>query len=231
VTPILVGVALLLAAGCAQTKSFLTSGAAPEHTGTARILLMAPDIEVAELTAAGLLEPKKDWTIVAASNVDLALDEVLAAYDTSIVKYKADDDGAAYDDPDIQLIKLHEAVGTTILLHKYIPALALPTKKDTFDWSLGEGASALGQKYQADYALFIYLRDSFSSGGRVALIFVGALFGVGVPGGSQVGFASLVDLRNGDIVWFNRLASGTGDLRDPKLAREATEALLSKIPL
>ena len=34
-----------------------------------------------------------------------------------------------------------------------------------------------------------------------------ALLGVGLAGGSQTGYASLVDLRTGRVVWFNNLAS------------------------
>ena len=71
----------------------------------------------------------------------------------------------------------------------------------------------------------------FESSGRVAVIFIGALLGVGIPGGQQVGFASLVDLQSGDVVWFNRLLKGTGDLRKADLARSASEDLLSKLPL
>ena len=58
-----------------------------------------------------------------------------------------------------------------------------------------------------------------------------AVFGVGVPGGQQVCFASLVDLNTGNILWFNTLASGFGDLREPDSAEEATEALFDEIPL
>jgi hypothetical protein len=75
------------------------------------------------------------------------------------------------------------------------------------------------------------MRDSFSSGGRVALQLMAALIGIGIPGGQQLGFASLVDLRTGDVVWFNRLASTVGDLRKEESAHTAIENLLSEIPL
>jgi hypothetical protein len=42
-----------------------------------------------------------------------------------------------------------------------------------------------------------------------------------------VGFASLVDLETGDIVWFNRLARAHGDLRTPDAAAETVKALVS----
>ena len=42
----------------------------------------------------------------------------------------------------------------------------------------------------------------------------------GLAGGSQTGYASLVDLRTGRVVWFNNLARGFGDLREPEPARK-----------
>ena len=116
-------------------------------------------------------------------------------------------------------------------MHKYVPKLIVPTKKDKFDWTLGSGINQLRDDYDAEYALFIHIRDSYTSAGRVAVIFVAAVFGVGVQGGTQVGFASLVDLGTGDVVWFNRLFSATGDLRTAAPAGEAIKQLLSEFPL
>jgi hypothetical protein len=39
-----------------------------------------------------------------------------------------------------------------------------------------------------------------------------------------------VDLSTGNIVWFNRLARASGDLRDPEKARESAQALLADFP-
>jgi hypothetical protein len=52
-----------------------------------------------------------------------------------------------------------------------------------------------------------------------------------VPGGFQSGFASLVDLRTGKIVWFNRVLSVDGDLRNPDDARDTVGELLQGLPL
>jgi hypothetical protein len=58
-----------------------------------------------------------------------------------------------------------------------------------------------------------------------------AFFGIGLhPGGMQVGYASLVDLNTGQIVWFNRLMRGTGDLREPEKAAETLNVLLARFP-
>jgi hypothetical protein len=58
-----------------------------------------------------------------------------------------------------------------------------------------------------------------------------AILGIGLQGGMQLGFASLVDLQTGQIVWFNRLMSEVGDLRTPEAAQNAIEELLANLPL
>jgi hypothetical protein len=219
-----------VAAACAQTKSYVHDAVPAKPQGTVQILLLEPDIEVSELTAAGLLIPHAEWTRRAQSNVNAALSGLMTQNQAQLVLYEPPD-GLAADHPHTQLLKLHSAVGQAILMHKYTPQLDLPTKKDKFDWTLGPDVQALREVYDADYALFVFFRDSFSTGGRVALIMVAAVFGVGVPGGQQIGFASLVDLNTGNILWFNTLASGFGDLRDPGSAEEATDDLLDEFPL
>ena len=62
------------------------------------------------------------------------------------------------------------------------------------------------------------------------MLFRSALLGVGIQGGVQVGYASLVDLQSGDIVWFNKIARGTGDLRTRAPAQETMRLLLVGLP-
>ena len=47
------------------------------------------------------------------------------------------------------------------------------------------------------------------------------LLGGDIGGGRQIGVTTLVDLRTGQVVWFNYLARQTGDLRDEAGARAA----------
>lgn len=222
----------VLATACAQTKSFTNEAFEARSAERSTVLLMPPDVQLSELKASGIEEPRADWTQTARRNVRQALEDVLAKHQDVLRDYRpVDDPVSVYQDKHLQLVKLHERVGQSVLLHKYKRPFALPTKRDEFDWTLGEGIRRLRGDYDADYALFITFRDSFSSGGRVALIITAALFGVAVPGGKQVGFASLVDLETGRIAWFNVMQSGTGDLREPKRAFEATSAVLDEVPL
>ncbi|MFQ5785983.1 MAG: hypothetical protein ACE5H8_14335 [Alphaproteobacteria bacterium] len=225
---LIVAVAL---AGCANTSGFKRVGELARPAGTASVLLMPTDIELSELTAAGLYEPKAEWSEAATRYATAAIGEFLAQRDARLIAYTAPADGSPAAHAQTQLIKLHGVVGASILLHKYVDRLKLPTMKGRFDWSLGEGARRLGADSGADYALFVYIRDSYASSGRVAAIFAAAFLGVGVRGGTQLGFASLVDLGSGDIVWFNRLISSSGDLRKPVPARAAVANLLNDFPL
>ncbi|MFQ5930074.1 MAG: hypothetical protein ACE5MK_10260 [Acidobacteriota bacterium] len=219
-----------LLAGCTQTKAFFKSESNQPQAGV-KVLLMPPDIELSVLTAGGLLEPKADWTATARLYVTDALEGELRTKNVHMTPYEPPTDMPSKDHAYIQLLKLHEAVGDAILMHKYNPQFELPTKKDKFDWSLGQDLEVLREDNDAHYGLFIHFRDSYASGGRVALIILAAVAGVGVPGGRQVAFASLVDLKTGDIVWFNRLISSVGDLRNPEAAAKAVDQLLADLPL
>jgi hypothetical protein len=168
---------------------------------------------------------------MARKNIAKALAETLRRRQDTLLRYQPPKDDWEKQHLHAQLVKLHEAVGESILIHKYTPAYQLPTKTGKLDWSLGKNTSSLHEEYGADYALFIYIRDSYASSGRAAAIVVAALLGVGLPGGLQVGFASLVDLRSGQVVWFNRLLRGTGDLRTLSPAMEAIGVLLEGVPL
>jgi len=212
----------LLAGGCANTTTFQGAQGQVRQGADQTVLLMPRDVELSLLTTGGLHEPNAAWTDTARRNVDAALGQVY------------EQDGARLEDhpAHVQLVKLHQAVGQSILLHKFQPGFQLPVKGERFDWSLGEDSRALKQAYGADYALFVHFRDSFSSGGRVAAkVLLALLVGAHIQGGQQAGFASLVDLDSGRIVWFNRLVSGAGDLREPDSARAATESLLTDLPI
>jgi hypothetical protein len=198
-----------------------------------RVVLMPLDVQISELTAAGLHEPKADWTSSARVNIRDALIEELRGHGAEVAVYVEGPGDPQVRRDQIQLVKLHEAVGETIMVHKFQPALELPTKKDTFDWSLGPKVGSLRDEYDADYALFVFVRDSHSSGGRVAAAVLVGILSQGLyilPGGQQTGFASLVDLDTGDIVWFNRLQRGAGDLRTFDAARDSVSVLVTDFP-
>ena len=194
---------------------------------------MPMDIQLDTLTAGGILKPEAEWTAKARKHVAKAIREQMTQpdihliYPKDIEKIKLD---AEEEEKRNQLIKLHEAVGYSVLLHQYNPQYKLPGKKGVFNWSLGPEARFLKEKYSSNYALFVYLRASYASAGRVAFFIVAAALGVGIPLGQQFGFASLIDLETGEVLWFNRLLRGEGDLRTQKPASNSVKLLLSDFP-
>ncbi len=219
----------LICIGCATVA--YKNPQPPELPPNARVLLMPANIQLFELTVGGLEEPKADWTAAAEKHVHTALESFLAEKKDTVVQYEAPKDDPEKARFNEQLIKLYSVVGQTILVHTYFSGFNLPTKKDAFDWSLGSGIQKINEGYDANVALFIYIRDTYASPGRKVAMVVGALAGIVVAGGAQAGFASLVDLDNGNILWFGRLIRSTGDLRTPEPAKEAVSQLLSEIPL
>ena len=203
----------------------------PDLPTNARVLLMPVNIQLFELTVGGLEEPKADWTATAQKHVHSALNSLLAEKKDTVLLYEPPTDNPEKARSIQQLIKLYEVVGQTMWVHTYFEGYKLPTKKDAFDWSLGSGVRQINEGYDANVALFIYIRDSYASAGRKAAMVVGALAGIVVAGGAQTGFASLVDLDDGNILWTGRLYRPTGDLRTPGPAKAAVAQLLSEIPL
>jgi hypothetical protein len=131
---------------------------------------------------------------------------------------------------------LFSAVSSSVIQYQFFVGNRLPTKKrdnknDVFDWSLGKGVAALPGAAEADYGLFIYNEDQFGSTGR-KLLQVVAMFGPGisVKSGEHKGYAGLVDLKTGDLVWLNADGAMGGDVREADGAQKRIGQLLEGIP-
>lgn len=228
--------------GCVQTRQFADLDFAPPQ-GDYKLLVMRPDIQVGSVTTGGMVEPRADWTEAARTNVIAALRAQQGARGGNLfIAEKRDSIAGVPPETVAELERLHNAVGGSVALHKYAGAW-LPSKRGRgLDWTLGADAVALGRRTGYDYALFLHAEDSFASGGRVALQVVGVLgCAVGfcapnIGGGGQTAYASLVDLRTGELVWFNVLSAKSqiagikmGDLRAPEGAAQMVERLLGRM--
>lgn len=192
----------------------------------ATIAVMQPDIELFSISAGGVQEPKADWTESALKNVQMALHGKAAGLDLTVRELSESD----ADDLE-EINALHAAVAQSISRHHIFGGIfSLPTKDGKLDWSLGEAVLPLREKSGSDYALFIWMRDSYASTERKVAMVALALLGVGITGGFQVGYASLVDLHSGRVLWFNQLIRGSGDLREAEPANETVTALLKNFP-
>ena len=241
------GIALALAlsvpvAGCVQTRQFADlQFTVPQ--GDYRLLVMRPDVTVNSVTTGGMPEPRADWTEQARTHIIAALRAQQAARGGNLqIMARRNELANVNADQVADLERLHNAVGNSIAMHKYLGA-NLPTKpRRGLDYTLGAEAVELGRKTGYDYALFMYAEDNIVSSGRVALQVLGVagcIVGFCAPnigGGGQFAYASLVDLKTGDVVWFNIVQTGSqiaglkfGDIRSPQGAAQLVERLTGRM--
>ncbi len=241
------GIALALAlsvpvAGCVQTRQFADLQFTPPQ-GDFRLLVMRPDVTVNTVTTGGMEEPRADWTEQARANITAALRAQQAERGGKVQIMTRRNELPGVDEQLVaDLERLHGAVGNSIALHKYLGAY-LPSKpRAGLDYTLGADAVELGRKTGFDYALFMHAQDSIVSGGRVALQVLGiagCFVGFCAPnigGGGQFAYASLVDLKTGEVVWFNVVQTGSqiagikmGDIRSPEGAAQLVDRLLGRM--
>lgn len=238
---IMVSAGALVASGCVSTRQVADVEFRPPQ-GNYSLAVMRPDVTVGSVTTGGLVEPRADWTEQARANLLQALKAQQATRGgrTLIIENRNSVPGVSPESI-ADLERLHNAVGSSIALHKY-SGYELPSKRGRgLDWTLGEEAVKFGRATGMDYALFLHAEDKVASTGRVALQVLGVagcLIGFCAPqgGGGQVAYASLVDLKSGDVVWFNVLQTGSqlpgvvfGDIRTQQGAAQMVDRLLGRM--
>ncbi|HEX8938235.1 MAG TPA: hypothetical protein VF776_08210 [Sphingomicrobium sp.] len=241
------GLAAVLAAsvalsGCVQTRQYADVQFTPP-SGDYKLLVLRPDVTVGSLTTGGMVEPRADWTDQARASIIQALKSQQASRGGNVTIIEHRNQLAAVGEQELADVeRLNFAVDQSIVLHKYLGDY-LPTKRGKgLDWTLGADAVKLGQKTGYDYALFLHAEDEVASGGRIALGVLGlagCFIGFCAPnvgGQQQLDYASLVDLKTGEVVWFNVVSAGSeipgikfGDLRSSEGAAQMVERLLGRM--
>jgi hypothetical protein len=197
--------------------------------GEVKILVFRPNVAVGEQTTGGMNEPSVEWTEAAKAHLIAALTRQQAARGTSLVMVPE------LEGPQNQLVTDYTALFRTVaeaaFQHKMFPGNRLPTKKKEFDWTLGKDAAQL-RALGGDYGLFFYTYDSYGSTGRKVAQILGAVMGFGLmPSGVHVGYAGLVDLTTGDLVWLNADLAMGGDVRTADGAEKRVTQLLEGFPV
>ena len=218
---------LLPGLAAAQERSAVKPGFEFPKDHQVSIVVYRPDVHVGTLTTGGVDEPNADWTAAARGLIADALKANSKVADTKIVfaEDPEGDDGAYL----AEYRALFNAVANAIEMNKLFGSL--PTKKTSFDWTLGSGVDRIGKMSGADYALFLFTHDAYGSSGRKAAQLLGAMFlGVYIPPGVHIGYAGLVDLKTGDVIWLNADPMMGGDVRTPEGATKRVNQLLKGLP-
>ena len=238
---ILVSAASLALAGCVQTRQYADVEFTPPQ-GDYDLIVMRPNVQVGIITTGGLVEQRADWTDTSRAHILNALRQQQAGRGGRTLIVERREDVAGFPAERVaDLERLFAAVGSSIIFHRYM-GLTLPTKRRRgIDWTLGQDAVEFGRATGMEYALFLHAQDNFASTGRTAiqvLGIAGCFIGFCAPqgGGGQAAYASLVDLRTGEVVWFNLLQTGSqlpgvtfGDIRTPEGAAQMVERLIGRM--
>jgi hypothetical protein len=223
------------------------------------VLLMPPDVELEERGLIGS-KARVDWAADARQKIEATVRDILGAKNILVNVFLATDNQASEAQ--------EAALAQQRLLFQRIAELSAYGRRAGFvigrHPSLAPALSHLGRASDARYALFLALRDRYSSTGRVVgqvalgALFVASVVFLGMPltpldlgdagpwnhGGvsaapitsatasgsgcpDQIGYASLLDLDTGEVVWLNRVSEGCSDLRNPDDLRNTLELLLS----
>lgn len=198
-----------------------------------KILVFRPSVRVGAQSTGGLFEPNAEWTEKAKANIEAALGQFQGRLGNEVVTAPE-----AYGDEARNLqehMSLFAAVSDAVIAYQFFVGNRLPTKKrnnreGVFDWSLGESVASLPGAKDADYGLFIFNHDEYGSTGRKVLQIVALMGGVSVTSGEHRGYAGLVDLKTGDLLWLNADQQMGGDVRDAAGSEKRVAQLLEDFP-
>lgn len=230
--------AALLGAACVasaagQERTAVKSGFTLAPRSGKTILVFRPTVRVGAQSTGGMFELNADWTDQARKNI---ADALVKRQDT--LGNKVISAPTTYGD-EARLVEeysaLFAAVSQSVIHYQFFAGNRLPTKKrdnkaNIFEWSLGIGVAALPGATGADYALFIYNKDAYGSTGRKLLQAAAMLGGVSVKSGEHAGYAGLVDLKTGDLLWLNADGEMGGDVRDIDGAERRVGQMLEEFP-
>ena len=213
----------------AQEKSGTKEGFVLKEK-SAKILLIRPTIKVGAQSTGGMFEPNADWTAQAKENIGSALAAAQKTLGNEVVLAEEPIGRSAEVMADYQA--LFSVLADSVIQYQFFPGNRLPTKKrkGVFEWTMGPGVADIAKDTGADYALFIYNEDQYGSTGRKILQLFAAMAYVTVKSGEHKGFAGLVDLRTGDLVWLNADLAMGGDVRTSDGAQKRVAQLLEDFP-
>jgi hypothetical protein len=209
-------------------KSITRDGFAFPTDGPVRILIFRPDIKVGEQTTAGLFQPNAEWHENARKELTAAL--LAAKKSRQFDAVLQDEPAAGKAGQYAEYRALFRVIVSTAIRHKLFGNDPLPSKANRFDWSLGSGIAQVAAGSNADYGLFLFSHDGFESSGRKAAQLVASLMGARDTPGAHLGYAALVDLKTGDLLWLNVDLKASGDVRTAEGAAARIEQLLAGFP-
>jgi hypothetical protein len=201
----------------------------PQNERPKKILLLPPQMVVAELSLGGVIQRQDDWTREASENLLVAAETHFR--ENSLFEAMR---MPKLDGEDAERVESHIGLYDRLAYAIYIYGRGLDSgwqhKKTQWDYTLGDGLAFLREKTGADTALIFTGADIISSGGRRAAFAVGLLLGVGIPIGQSFITVGLADLKTGEIRWMSYDQSMTLDSRNFEEIQELVRDFFETYP-
>lgn len=220
----------LVLGGCATAPVThkATADARTKIASMGAITLAPPDIVVSELTVGGIQEIRDEWGATVTEHMISAL---TARGDIKRVATLSEESRAELDEV-TALLRIIAASRLAALFDA--PQLQKAWNTNQLNFNVGRIDRIL-ESTGGEAVLLLFVRDSYATAGRKSLavlsILAGAVTGVYIVPtmGSTQMCAALVE-RDGDVLWFNTLAAGFGDLREQSAAKTTTDKLMTGWP-
>lgn len=214
----------------AQERSAVRDGFSAEILKGQKILLLRPSVWVGEQSTAGLPEPNADWTAQARELLVQELARRQAEFSNELVNEPeiVGEDARVFSEHKA----LFNSVAGSVMTYQFFAGNRLPTRKNKpFEWTLGANSKILADLTGARYGLFVSINDQYGSFGRKLFqVFAAGMFGVSVKSGQHIGYAGLVDLETGHLVWLNADGEMGGDVRTAEGMQKRVSQLLEEFP-
>jgi hypothetical protein len=211
-----------------------TEPGAAAKPGAKRIVVLPVEFTVYEKSVAGV-EAVPGWSETAQYSLGDAASKMLRLDNRFEIVAMPTLDGEA-DALLREHVELFKIVADTVTTFISYGGKAWKEMRTNFDYTLGDGLVFLADAAQADYALIIAGAEIKQTGGSVFLQLLAAAGGVGLSGGGTYIVVGIVNLRSGDVAWFNWKSGAevfgmTGsDVRDPTTAQAVVSKMFAEYP-
>jgi hypothetical protein len=206
-----------------------TLASLPQDERPKKILLLPPQMFVAELSAGGVIQKQDDWTQEANENLLAAAENYFreeGRFEAMRLPKLSAEDAERVESH----IGLYDRVAQAIYIYGRGLDSGWQHKKTEWDYTLGDGLAFLREQTGADTALIFTGADIISTGGRKAAFTIGLLLGVAIPIGQSFITVGLADLKTGEIRWMSYDQSMSLDSRDPAAVQELVKDFFKTYP-
>lgn len=166
------------------------------------IVVLPPEFVVYQQSV-GATEPVPEWTQAAQANLQQAAAAVLSADDRFELRSLPD-----LDEPQRAQLREHVELFKVISMNLEgvvkLGGKPWQSVRDAADFRVGNGLAFLREASGADYAFVMSGAEIRQTGGSIFMqLAMAGVLGAYIPGGGTYMYAGIVDLRSGQVTWYN----------------------------